>query len=40
MFRIRRIYDATTSSNRYALEQVLRILEAQFPRMISSLLFY
>jgi acetoin utilization deacetylase AcuC-like enzyme/GNAT superfamily N-acetyltransferase len=33
MFRIRRIYDTTTSSNRSAFEQVLRILEAQFPEL-------
>lgn len=36
MFRIRRIYDTTTPSNRSAFNQVLRILESQFPGLGPS----
>lgn len=36
MFRIRRIYDTTTSSNRSAFEQVLQILQAQFADLERS----
>lgn len=36
MFRIRRIFDTTTSSNRAAFNQVLGILESQFPGLDPS----
>ena len=32
MFRIRKIYDNTSPSNRKAIDQVLEILRSQFPK--------